>query len=263
MRFSLPLLCVVAATRAFGVAQTNEPGALAAAQQHFYSARFQEAAAAALPLTKSGSVRLAACEVRTSALHFQIKRLLNDGTSSGKSFKQCKECPALLDAFMKDLTSCKTLARAQLKTSPQSVMDLFYLGKLDSNYVWLQLSTLGKRTGWSEYWNARHSMDAVLKMNPSNIRARVARAWIDYIVDTRVPFGMQWVLGGGDKKRGLKTVMDASAQPVADRFVHAEAGFALWEMLVQEKRRPEALEVAKRLLADFPENQDLLRFVKG
>ena len=106
-------------------------------------------------------------------------------------------------------------------------------------------------------------MDAVLKMNPSNIRARVARAWIDYIVDTRVPFGMQWVLGGGDKKRGLKAVMDAAAQPVADRFVHAEAGFALWEMLVQEKRRPEALEVAKRLLADFPENQDLLRFVKG
>jgi len=62
---------------------------------------------------------------------------------------------------------------------------LFFLGKLDLNYVWLQLGPLRRKTGWDEYWEARRSLDAVLKANPRHVRARVARAWIDYIVDTR------------------------------------------------------------------------------
>jgi hypothetical protein len=34
------------------------------------------------------------------------------------------------------------------------------------------------------------------------LRARVARAWIDYIVDTRMPLGTRWLLGGGNKNAG-------------------------------------------------------------
>ncbi len=140
-------------------------------------------------------------------------------------------------------------------------MTLFYYGKLDLNYVWLQLSTLGKRTGWGEYWNARHSMDAVLETNPNNVRARVARAWIEYIVDTRVPFGMKWMLGGGDRKKALKALTEAAAVN-ADIYDKAEAEFGLWDMLVRDKRRDDALVVAKRLVKDFPENQDLQRFIQ-
>src|SRR4029077_20535197 len=102
------------------------------------------------------------------------------------------------------------------------------LGKLDLNYVWLQLGPLGRKKGWDEYWEARRSLDAVLKRNPGHVRARVARAWIDYIVDTRMPRGTRWVLGGGDRKRALST-MQESADAEAAYFVHVEALFALWD----------------------------------
>lgn len=241
--------------------QTPDAAALGVAQEHFYSGRYEAAVEAAQPLTRSPAVALAAFELRTSALHFQLKRLIGDASNKGRAFKQCAPCPALFEAFMKDLTEGKALARAALKTQPQDEQALFYLGKLDLNYVWLQLSTLGKRTGWGEYWSARRSLDAVLKVNPSSIRARVARAWIDYIVDTRVPFGMQWMLGGGDKKKALKSITEAASAAVASRFERAEAEFGLWEMLVREKRQAEALAVAKRLLGDFPDNQELQKFV--
>ncbi len=242
-------------------AQGKESAELLAARQHFYSARFIDAASAAEPLTRSGSEVLAAFELRTSALHFQMKRLLDGATNKPKAFKACADCQPLLDAFMKDLTAGKALARSLLKADPRNETAQFYLGKLDLNYVWMQLATLGKRTGWGEYWNARRSMDAVLKANPANIRARVSRAWIEYIVDTRVPWGLQWTLGGGDRKKGLKVLMDAASAATADVYVKAEAEFALWEMLVQEKRTADATEVARRLLEQFPDNQDLKKFL--
>lgn len=229
------------------------------AQHHFLSGRFESAIDTTAPL-RSGHDGLAAYELRTSALHFQLRRLLGDAPNKGKAFKQCGTCDQLLSTFMKDLNEGKALARKRLKENPQDLSAMYYLGKLDLNYVWLELATLGRRTGWGEYWNARHSLDAVLKVEPRNTRALVARAWVDYIVDTRVPFGMQWMLGGGDKKKALKTLTEAAASET-EPFGRAEAEFALWEMLVREKRRPEAVEVAKRLLHEYPDNQELQKFV--
>jgi tetratricopeptide (TPR) repeat protein len=257
-------LSLVLFTRALAGEQAQpsiaESSQLRLARQHFYSARYNEAVAAAASLIPSGPEALAAYELRTSALHFELKRQIGDATNKAKALKQCAVCQPLLDAFTKDLTAGKALATAQLKSKPDDELTLFYFGKLDLNYVWLELSTLGKRTGWGEYWNARHSMDAVLKANPNNVRARVARAWIDYIVDTRVPFGMKWMLGGGDRKKALKALTEAAAVN-ADIYDKAEAEFGLWDMLVRDKRRDDALVVAKRLVKDFPENQDLQRFI--
>lgn len=241
-----------------------ESAELRAARHHYFSARYTIAADAAAPLTQSGPETLAAFELRTAALHFELKRHLDDAPNKGKALKQCAPCQGLLDAFMKDVAAGRALAKAALKTQPQNESALFYSGKIDSNYVWLQLSTLGKRTGWSEYWNARRSMDAVLKINPKHVRARVARAWIDYIVDTRVPFGTQWILGGGDRKRALRWITEATADSqngyMYDRI---EAEFALWEMLVREKRPADALAIAKKLVLEFPDNQDLQKFTAG
>ena len=265
---SLALALAVTAAGAIGFvrAQSLPPAGeltgLKLAHHHFYSGRYLKAAEVAAPLTKSGPDALAAYELRTSALHFQLKRLLGDAPNKGRALKQCADCAGLLDAFAKDLNDGKALARTRLKSEPHHVPTLFYLGKLDLNYVWLQLSTLGRRTGWGEYWNARRSMDTVLKLEPLNTRAKVARAWIEYIVDTRVPFGLQWTLGGGDRKRALKNITEAVAAKPADPFDKAEAEFALWEMLVREKRQAEALGIAKRLLGDFPDNQELQKFVK-
>ncbi len=46
-----------------------------------------------------------------------------------------------------------------------------------------------EKTGWDEYWEARRSLDFVVRRQPQHVRALVARAWIDYIVDTRMPWG--------------------------------------------------------------------------
>jgi hypothetical protein len=85
---------------------------------------------------------------------------------------------------------------------------------------------------------------------------------MDYIVGTRVPWGTRWVMGGGDRDRALKTLRD-DPPPQADFYAKVEADFALWEMLAREGKRAEALPVAQGLLAKFPENEDLAKFVSG
>src|SRR6185436_5528595 len=166
----------------------------------------------------------------------------------------------LMPVFMAELAAGQAAARARLEKNPADEEAMFFLGKLDLNYVWLQLGTVGRKTGWSEYWEARKSLDAVLKHNPGHVRAQVARAWIDYIVDTKLPRGTKWLLGGGNKKRGLLVVRQAE-QTDADVYVLAEAGFALWDMQVREKNFTEALTTARKLSKEFPDNQELTRFI--
>jgi hypothetical protein len=98
-------------------------------------------------------------------------------------------------------------------------------------------------------------------LNPGNVRARVARAWIDYIVDTKMPRGTRWLLGGGNKKRGLLTVRQA-ASTESDFFIQAEARFALWDMQVRERNLKEAIVTARTLARDFPDNQELHKFIE-
>jgi len=156
----------------------------------------------------------------------------------------------------------QAVAREYLKAHPGDEEALFVLGKLDLNYVWLQLGTLGRKTGWDEYWEARRSLDAVLQKNPGNIRAKVSRAWIDYIVDTKMPFGAKWLLGGGNKKKGLQAVRDAAAATQeANLFLRAEATFGLWDMQLREKDIPGAVETARRIAADFPDNPEVRKFL--
>jgi hypothetical protein len=144
--------------------------------------------------------------------------------------------------------------------NPKDETALFFLGKLDLNYVWLQLGLLGHKTGWDEYWEARHSLEAVLKLNPRHVRARVARGWIDYIANTRMPWGTRWVLGGGNKKRGIAIVREASVMDAAF-FERAEAEFALWDLHVREKNLAEATVLAQKLAQNFPDNQDVAKFL--
>ena len=261
---------VLAPARAFAQAQPAAPddrragrdrSTLADAQRAFFSARYDEAAALAHALEMDAPADLAACELRTSALLFQIKATIGDQADRDKAFTQCVACADLLAAFMSDSGRGKTLARARLAAAPEDEAALFFLGKLDLNYVWLQLGPLGRRKGWDEYWEARRSLDAVLKRNPGHVRARVARAWIDYIVDTRMPRGTRWVLGGGDRKRALLSMQEA-ANTDAEFFVHVEALFALWELQVRERQLPAAVVIARGLARDFPDNRELAKFLE-
>jgi hypothetical protein len=234
---------------------------LADAQRAFFNARYQEAADLALDLQASEVEALAAYEVRTSALHFQLRDALGPDADKGKAFKLCVACPELLKGFLHDTAKGQALARARLQRDPGDDDALFFLGKLNLNYVWLHLETLGRKTGWSEYWEARRSLDAALKDNPRHMRARVARAWVDYIVDTKMTRGTRWLLGGGSKKRAFLGAREAAAAE-SEFFVRVEAEFALWEMLVRERQLSEATTIARRLARDFPENPKLARFLE-
>lgn len=232
------------------------------AQNLFYNGRYDAAAVLTLALRSSDSEDLASYELRTSALLFELKHALGEQADKEKALKRCGVCPELMAAFLSDTARGQTLARAKLEATPGDEAALFFLGKIDLNYVWLQLGPLGRRKGWDEYWEARKSLDAVLKQNPRNVRAVVARAWIDYIVDTKMPKGTRWVLGGGSKQRAL-AAMRVAANAETEFFIHAEAAFALWEMQLRERNTMEATEVARGLAHTFPENRQLARFLEA
>ena len=235
--------------------------ALQAAHELFYNGRYVDAAAMAGELCGPEKINdLRACELRTSALHFMLRRAMGDSADRKQAFALCAECPDLLATFVAETRRGVDAARTRLTTTPGDEDTLFLMGKLDLNYVWLQLGTMGRRTGWDEYWEARHSLDAVLKANPRNVRAKVARGWIDYIVDTKLPGGTRWLLGGGNKKRGLQAIREA-AEAQGTTFVRAEAGFALWDMQVREKDVAGARVTATKLSRDFPDNPDLKKFL--
>ena len=242
----------------------GEPAAggltLSDAQWEFYNARYEAAAAQTLDLRTLDPQDLAAYELRTTALLFQLKNTLTGSRDKQKALKACPPCAAWMQGFLEDTASGQALARTRLAADPQDEAALFFLGKLDLNYVWLQLGTLGRRTGWDEYWEARRSLDAVLKANPQHVRGRLARAWIDYIVDTRMPRGTRWLLGGGSRKRALLAVREAASTD-ADVYTRAEAEFSLWDMQVRERSFGEAVQIARKLLRDFPDNRDLVAFL--
>ena len=247
-----------------GIRVGSEPalGLLEDAQHLFYMARFAEAAESALTHTTAASTALAAYELRTSALHFQIRRAMGTGKDRKAALAACTVCSPLLETFFAEIARGTKAARARLAEAPQDEEAMYYLAKLDLNYLWMQLSTLGHRTGWDQYWEAKRLIEAVLARQPMHLRTLVARAWMDYIVGTRVPWGARWVMGGGNRDRALKTLRAAPPEE-ADFYAKVEADFALWEMLAREGKHAEALPVAQGLLAQFPENEDLLKFVRN
>ena len=141
-------------------AQPADGPTLADAQRLFYNAHYEAAAALAVSLRAQGGHDLANDEVRTTALLFVLRGLLkgqdsHNGDDKAEALKRCAKCPEVLAAFEADLHHGQGVARELLKKTPGDETALFYLGKLDLNYVWLQLGLLGKKTGWDEYWEAR------------------------------------------------------------------------------------------------------------
>ena len=241
-------------------AEVGAPLSLEAGKHHFYNARFETAVEVTRALEAQQPDDLAVHELRSSALLFQLKRLLEP---RGKKvlLKSCPSCPELIRQFTADFHHARDMAKARVAASPDDVEARFFLGKLNLNYIWLQLGPLGKKTGWNEYWEGRRLLDEVLAVRPDHVRARIGRAWIDYIVDTRMPRMTKWVLGGGNKKRGLSVVEEVANNASAEPFVAAEAIFALWDMQVREKQIPSAILTARRLAREFPDNPDLAKFL--
>jgi hypothetical protein len=257
----LAALCPAGSLNAAQPVQT--PGTLAEASHFYFAGRYEEAATLSLALLKEPGHELSAYEIRTSALHFQLKRELAGAKDRKAALAACQPCAELLKELTSAIAAGRAAAKARLKTDPRDDDARFYLGKIDLTHVWLNLETLGRRTGWGEYWEARRSLDEVLEHRPDHLRAIVARAWIDYIVDTRVPWGVRWMLGGGDKKGALAAAAKAASATDGEKYAVAEARFAHWEMLTRDGRKTEAQTVAKVLYEMFPENKELEKAVKA
>jgi hypothetical protein len=234
------------------------------AQRFFYNGDYDNAAAVTDVLCAERPDDLDACELRIASLHFQMKKALGETGQRGNkttAWNACAACPALMSSFVAETARGQAFARARLKLHPHDEKTLFFLRKVNLNYVWLQSGTLGRKTGWDEYWEARRSLDQVLRMNPAHVRGRVARAWVDYIVGSTVPRGVRWLLGGGNKKRGLLAVREVADSGGGEFFDQVEAMFALWDMQVREHEISGAIETARVLARDFPKNRELRNFL--
>ena len=89
------------------------------AQHLFYSALFQESAAAAKAIADAEPGNLAAWEVRTSALHFQLRRLFGEPKDRKAALARCAECQALLTTFLDDVNRGRAAARARIDKAPE------------------------------------------------------------------------------------------------------------------------------------------------
>ena len=252
-------LILVLALSALSAAGAHAADPLADAQALFYDGRYAEASAIAQTLSVDEGM-LPVYEFRTAALHFQIRDALGKARDRSKAFNECSACREQYDMFMRELKLGQNLAREALKQNPKDATALYFLGKLDLNYVWLVLGTLGRKTGWNEFWEARHSLDALLAGDPHHLRGKVARAWIEYIVDTRMPWGTAWMLGGGNKRKALAAMQEAASSQ-GEYYSQAEAVFGLWDMQVREGAFPAALVTARRLAAQFPANRGVASFI--
>jgi hypothetical protein len=235
---------------------------LEAVQLAFYNGRYLEAADGALALRRAGAGTLVSYELRTSALLFQLKHLLAAPAASDRktALKSCSACPSLIAVLSAETREGQALARGRLSENPADEAALFAIAKLDLNYLWLQLELLGRKKGWNEYWEARRALGALLERHPRHVRARVALAWMDYIVKTRVPRGMRWVFRAGARDEALRAVREAAGVD-AEYFVRIETAFALWEMEIQEGNLREAVVIARELRDEFPANGRLAAFL--
>ena len=55
--------------------------------------------------------------------------------------------------------------------------------------------------------------------------------------------------------------MQEAAQSAVEPFVQAEAMFGLWDMQVRERKIADAVVTARALAEDFPDNQELAKFL--
>ena len=99
-----------------GAGSQNRSRVLTDAQRLFYNAHYEAAAAMVLTLRVPDTDDLASLELRTSALLFQLKRLL-ERPAKDDALKHCATCPGLMAEFFAEIRRGQTLARSRLKTT--------------------------------------------------------------------------------------------------------------------------------------------------
>ena len=109
---------------------TFPPPDLAEAQRLFYNGRYDAAETLTLTLCTADLETLAACELHSSTLLFQIKHVIGGKRDKAAALKQCGRCAEWMAAFKRATLSAQTIARARLQVAPQDQQTRFLLGKI-------------------------------------------------------------------------------------------------------------------------------------
>ena len=131
--FLLAVACASAARAQQPASPAATPATIEDAHRAYYNGRYEAAAAMTLEPCMTGENGLAACELYTAALHFQIRRAMGRSGDRGQAWKRCDICPTVLTAFKTALARGQTVARARLREQPTDDETRFLLGKLDMN----------------------------------------------------------------------------------------------------------------------------------
>src|ERR1700746_1879831 len=108
--------------------------ALSDAQRLFYNGRYEAAAEMTGEPRARQPLNLAALELRSSTLLFQLKASLGDRRDKDAAFESCVRCPGLMAAFLANTADGQKMARERLAANPGDEAARYLLGKLDLNY---------------------------------------------------------------------------------------------------------------------------------
>jgi hypothetical protein len=119
---------------------------LSGAQRFFYNADYDKAAALTRALRGARLDNLEACELRTSqpALSDREGVRRNRRARRGDCLEPMRRLSWTDVRFLAETARGQAFAREKRKTDPEDEATLFFLGKVDLNYLWLQLGTLGR-----------------------------------------------------------------------------------------------------------------------
>ena len=185
---------------------------------------------------------------------------MGDGADRDRAFKQCAACPVLLAEFQAEITLGQAAARGAAANADNDNAR-FFLGKIDLNYVWMQLATLGNCTRWDPGHGSAQGHGSHHQA-PADAHPRPRRAGVDRL-HRRHPRDLGLPLGAGRWQQETRAGLDArGGQRRHGHHFTDRSEVGLWEMLVREKQFAEAKTIAKALATEFPENKELAIFIK-
>jgi hypothetical protein len=205
-------------------------------------------------------------ELRTTLVILRIARAMADARKKPDDFlSRCDWCEGSLASFDRDRQEGIRLADRRISEHPDDEHALYVRARLDLNWTWLQKGVLDRRRGLETFRNGRDMLRRILARNPRHIRSLIALAEIEHVLarqnlPTRI--FMRPFIGSGNREEGYRQIALAIALSPKGSVEEAEAKFALWDMLSEDRRFREASAQAAELKTRFAENSTLEKFLR-
>jgi tetratricopeptide (TPR) repeat protein len=229
--------------------------------EHFYNLEYDEAMAAFLAqAAQDPSLPDVYNHIAQAVLYKEMYRagMLSSEFIGGTKFVHQPKLPLTEEEekqFHDALNRAMSLSQQRLEANPNDTGALYALGVsygLRANYSFVV------KKGWVDALRdgsaARKAHARVTELDPAFIDAKLTQGVNDYIVGSLpLHWKMFGFLGGfhGDKKRGIRTLEEVSAQ---GRLNRVDAMVLLAALYLRERRRYDAIPVLTELTQTFPKN---------